>query len=56
MLTCPQFDWTSDSNAEVNEQVAAFLLHYDEVHGQDLPDDAREVIRACARALGGSRV
>lgn len=56
MLSCPNLDWTSDSEADITEQVAALLKHYDEKHGEGLPEDARELIRACARALGGSRV
>jgi len=56
MLPCPEGDWTSDSNEDINKQVAALLHHYDEEHGEPLPQETRELLRACARALGGTRV
>lgn len=56
MIPCPKGDHTTDSGAEINKQVAELLTHYDDAHGEELPDDTRELIRACARALGGARV
>lgn len=55
-LKCPHLDWQSDPSKPDNEEVAALLTHYADTHGEDLPDTAREVIRACAKALGGARV
>ncbi|MGH2756222.1 MAG: hypothetical protein ACRDI3_00355 [Actinomycetota bacterium] len=56
MIPCPHLDYSTDDGDPVQKQVAELLTHYDEEHGDGLPEDAREVIRACARALGGTRV
>lgn len=56
MLTCPHLDWWSDEDDSAEKQVAALLIHYDETHGEGLPEDARELIRACARLLNPAGV
>lgn len=55
MLPCPKLDWSSNENDPVNEQVAELLTHYEATHGEGLPQDVRDLIKACARALGGTR-
>lgn len=55
MLKCPRLDWQSNSEKDVNDQVADLLKHYEETHGDGLPQDARELMKACANALGGVR-
>ncbi len=56
MLPCPQLDWTSDWQDPVNEQVAKLLRHYNLTHGDPLPQDARDLLEACAKALEGAKV
>ena len=56
MLPCPRLDYTSESDDPINEQVADLLRHYEEIHGAELPQDARELLKACAHALDGAKV
>ena len=53
MLKCPNLDWDSNPEDPVNEQVAELLRHYERAHGTGLPQDARDVLKACANALEG---
>lgn len=56
MLKCPRLDWDSNPEDPINEQVADLLRHYENEHGDGLPQDAREVLKSCARALDGLKV
>lgn len=53
MLECPHGDWTSTSTDPVNEQVANLLRHYEATHGGVMPKEVRDLLKACANALGG---
>lgn len=56
MLPCPRLDWESNSEDDVNKQVAELLLHYEDTHSEGLPDDTRQLLKACAKALAPARV
>lgn len=51
MLPCPEEDWTSNSTEPVNEQVAALLIHYENTHCDNVNEDVRELLKACAKVL-----
>lgn len=56
MLKCPILDWDSDPQKDINEQVADLLRHFNETHGDRLPEDGRALLEACAHALDGAKV
>lgn len=56
MIKCPRLDWTSNSADPVNDQIADLLTHYEQTHGDGLPQEVRDLMKACAQALGGIKV
>ncbi len=56
MIPCPERDWQSTTGDQPNDQIAALLEHYEQTHCDGQPQQVRDLLKACARALGGLKV